>query len=401
MEQQIKEIEQQVARFDKYQEDLKSEPDWQKTLDDLGRQFSQVDAEYNHYDEKKDLMIRQSVIGDGQIKSKKTRLEELILNMEEVKPLLGFAGETMTIGNQALIDESLDFSSLVNKYVQSRKQALVIKDKIYSLFDLVEANDGLRFVYGDTIPERIKSLCNQTDTKSMEQYKTQAKNIENTHSCIIGASLKSLTGKLDEFSTAIRAFNRSMNKNSISNLKEIKFSIEENISVLRKIRALIDSEPGTLFDNNSNQKFKQLIESMQSGTVLNLPNLFNLYISIELKNGKQVSFYGKSKIESNGTDLTIKAVVNIMILKKIIRQRSDQVLNIPIYIDEAGQIDSINQKTLISECEAAGFVPVFASVDPQETAYYWIGLDTVGNDVYITPDDWFTLERIEKEEAMI
>jgi hypothetical protein len=113
-----------------------------------------------------------------------------------------------------------------------------------------------------------------------------------------------------------------------------------------------------------------------------------------------MSFYGKSKIESNGTDLTIKAVLNIMILKKILRQKSDQVLNIPIYIDEAGQIDSENQKTLIKEFEAAGFVPVFASVEPQESAYYWIGLHKVGNQLYITPDDWYTLERIEKKESL-
>jgi len=80
-----------------------------------------------------------------------------------------------------------------------------------------------------------------------------------------------------------------------------------------------------------------------------------------------------------------------MLLSRILHVKQNHLLNLPAYIDEAGQIDPINQQTLIDQCSKAGFIPVFASVEAQSTAEYWIGLKEVAGKICVTRDDWFRL----------
>ncbi len=85
-----------------------------------------------------------------------------------------------------------------------------------------------------------------------------------------------------------------------------------------------------------------------------------------------------------------------MLLNRLLFIKSGQVVNIPIYIDEAGQIDPANLQTLIDQCLPAGFVPVFASVEAQATADYWIGLNEVDGRIYVDKEDWFRLSKLEE-----
>jgi len=192
-----------------------------------------------------------------------------------------------------------------------------------------------------------------------------------------------------------------MNKRPISNIKKIEFFIDENNKVLKTIRKL-EKVDSLFVEGSSSRMIQNLTQLVEGGESISLPNLFNLGIRVELINGKKpIEAFGQTKIESNGTDLTVKVVLNVMLLKRILHQKPDQILNIPAYIDEAGQIDTDNQNTLIKECSEAGFIPVFASVEPQDSAFYWIGLNFVDNKILVTPDDWWTLENEKEKEHSI
>jgi len=130
--------------------------------------------------------------------------------------------------------------------------------------------------------------------------------------------------------------------------------------------------------------------------------LFNMGIEVELEGGKVVSSFNDANIQSTGTGLTVKVILNVMLLNRLLYIKEGQVVNIPIYIDEAGQIDPANQETLIDQCLPAGFVPVFASVEPQASADYWIGLNEVDGRIYVDQQDWFRLsKRDEMPEALL
>jgi hypothetical protein len=72
--------------------------------------------------------------------------------------------------------------------------------------------------------------------------------------------------------------------------------------------------------------------------------------------------------------------------------RKNEKINFPYYLDEAADLDPKNQKTLIEQGMNMGFIPILASVKPQQTAYYCVGLDTEIKRHYIDEDNWVILE---------
>ena len=178
LEREIQNIDMQLRRFDEFQKASQNEPAWQQSLKELKQQLLQMDTEYKKYYDQNNELQRHSVTGDEDITRKENLLNELSLNMEEVKPLSGFVDESIIVVDETFIQKDDDFNILVSRYVENRRQASSIQKEIFRLFEIIEANDGLRFVHGETIPEQIKSLCSQTDTKSIEQYEKQTKNFK-------------------------------------------------------------------------------------------------------------------------------------------------------------------------------------------------------------------------------
>jgi hypothetical protein len=190
-----------------------------------------------------------------------------------------------------------------------------------------------------------------------------------------------------------------MNKHQISNIRKIEFIVDENNNILSIINTLINED--SIFGGDKDifrvvERFNELID--KKGVKISLPNLFNLGISVLLENGKEIKSFGNASIQSTGTDLTVKVVINVMLLSRILHVKHNQILNIPAYIDEAGQIDPVNQQTLIDQCAKAGFVPIFASVEAQSTAEYWIGLKEVDGRIFVDQEDWYHLTARPLEE---
>jgi len=381
---------------------LESKPVLEGNLSDITGLFEGLAKEISTNEIKKEELVKQSVSGEFEIKKKEKELRVLGEQKQMVRPIIDFEGNLPSDENFDFSELSkMDIKELVNQYIATQRSALNLKNRIKDVFEIIERGGGRRFATGDDIPAQIESLKDNTDANAIEKNKELLRKIRESHSIQIGAILKQFTGKLEEFKNEIRTFNREMNKRPISNIKRIEFFIDENNKVLKTIQKL-EKVDSLFVEGSSSRMIQNLTQLVEGGESISLPNLFNLGIRVELLNGKKpIEAFGQTKIESNGTDLTVKVVLNVMLLKRILHQKPDQVLNIPAYIDEAGQIDTDNQNTLIKECSEAGFIPVFASVEPQDSAFYWIGLNFVDNKILVTPDDWWTLENEKEKEHSI
>jgi hypothetical protein len=288
--------------------------------------------------------------------------------------------------------EHLTIEQLIHGYVEKKEMVQELKNRMDQSLLVIEAQGGSRFSLGQNFSDKILSLQAQTDKESIKNYKQALKKSQEARSRELGAMLKNLAKQLDLFKQEVMRFNTEMNKHKISNIHRIKFIVDEDNHILSTIKKLIFED--TLFGGS--RHIDRVVENLnhiitQKGVSISLPNLFNLGVYLKLENGKEIESFGKGSIESTGTDLTIKVVLNVMLLGRILHVKQNHLLNIPAYIDEAGQIDPINQQTLIEQCAKAGFVPVFASVEAQSTADYWIGLKEVDGKIYVTQDDWFRL----------
>ncbi len=402
LEKKIRKERDTLEKYQSFLTSLESKPVLKENLCEITKLSKGLVKEIKANDVKKDDLVKKSVSGGFEIQKKEKELRVLGEQKQMVRPVIDFEGNLPSDENFDLSELSeMDIKDLVDQYIEIQNKALNVKNKIKDVFEIIESGGGRRFATGDDIPAQIESLKENTDANAIEKNRDLLRKIRESHSIQIGAILKQFTGKLEEFKNEIRTFNREMNKRPISNIKKIEFFIDENNKVLKTIQKL-EKVDSLFVDGSSSRMIQNLTNLVEDGESISLPNLFNLGIRVELMNGKKpIEAFGQTKIESNGTDLTVKVVLNVMLLKRILHQKPDQVLNIPAYIDEAGQIDTDNQNTLIKECAEAGFVPVFASVEPQDSAFYWIGLNLVDNKIMVTPDDWWTLENEKEKEYSI
>lgn len=392
----ITSVEKQIDRHDQFLEAQKMKKVWENDLYRAAKEFEELDRQYHEMDDKKDHLVKTSVMGNQDLLKKKKELHHLVQQRTQVVLIKDFEGSFP--GEQVLDSfDSWEIKDLVAEYVMKKEQAVSSQKRIYELFDLIDSDGGRRFATGNDIPARIESLKNHTEPESIAKNEALLANLRESHSVEIGAILKRFVNRLEEFKVSVRKFNRDMNKRKISNIKKLEFIIDDNntlLNTIKKIEKKLEKQDTLFAEQGTSSMMERLIEIVENGSDLTLPNLFNLSIAGKLYTGKKFTSHGQSKIESNGTDLTIKVVLNVMLLKQILQQNPDQVLNIPAYIDEAGQIDPDNQVILIQECAEAGFVPIFASVEPQETAHYWVGLHVIDNQIQVTREDWWTIEDV-------
>lgn len=284
---------------------------------------------------------------------------------------------------------------MIDTYLLALEKKRITKDQIEQYLTLIEGKNGLRFTSGQDQETTIRELVEAIEGR--DEYITQRDNCQKAVSQEIGALLKGLTDRLDNFDNEIKHFNRQINSRKISNIKRIEFVLDDNNDILRAIKEIVNQDSIFSEPESVHRAVKQLDNLISKKNIkLSLENLFNMGIKVELESGKVTTSFNDANIQSTGTGLTVKVILNVMLLYRLLFIKDGQIVNIPIYIDEAGQIDPDNQRTLIEQCLPAGFIPVFASVEAQATAEYWIGLNEVSGRIYVDEEDWFRLSKIEE-----
>ncbi len=341
--------------------------------------------------ERENIHIAKHMIIDMQV----NLIENFKISRELLQPLYEIArlNSNVTRGTSIVLDyvrkdRFNEIERLISEYLIKREELSNIRHKIDNCLLNIEIHGGNRFSSGKDIPARIKGFEESTSDESIENYEQVLQRNETAATKQLGAMLKNLRKQFELFEYEIKRFNRDMNKHQISNIRKIEFIVDENNNILSIIKTLINED--SIFGGDKDifrvvERFNELIN--KDGVKISLPNLFNLGISVTLENGKEIKSFGNASIQSTGTDLTVKVVLNVMLLSRILLLKQNHILNIPAYIDEAGQIDPVNQQTLIDQCTKAGFIPIFASVEAQSTAEYWIGLKEVNGKILVDQKD--------------
>jgi hypothetical protein len=93
----------------------------------------------------------------------------------------------------------------------------------------------------------------------------------------------------------------------------------------------------------------------------------------------------------------------MLFIRQLLAERERGKYRIPIYIDEAADIDPHNQQALIETALNFGFVPIFASVKPQTSCRYIVPIRTVKNGAqnWVDEKDWILCEPITQLEQWI
>jgi len=135
-------------------------------------------------------------------------------------------------------------------------------------------------------------------------------------------TLKGLVGRL----------NRQISSASISNLASLKLLIEECPQWVKLIREITVDDELPLFSNPkaAEETLEDIGRLLSEHPRVDLRDLFNLCFEVGTPDGRTHRHEHLDTIESNGTTVAIKVLVNLILLRGLLGEADVQV---PFYLD--------------------------------------------------------------------
>jgi hypothetical protein len=232
----------------------------------------------------------------------------------------------------------------------------------------------------------------------------------------VASTIKGLRQDLDRLKNEMNGFNRRIGKNHISNLKDFRIDVIERSHIVDAIDTILSTSesyetgdtlsvfdlalPGSQMSNQQLAEAKDyLIQAGSEKGGLTLSDLFDVRFKVVNRNDETEFFDRIDSAGSNGTRITIKLLCGMLFIRQLLTEKEQGRYQIPIYIDEAADIDPENQKSIIEMAVSFGFNPVFASVKPQTSCHYIVPIRTTkdGKLNLVDEKDW--IECIHEKEA--
>ncbi|MEC4087112.1 ATPase [Pseudoalteromonas rubra] len=223
----------------------------------------------------------------------------------------------------------------------------------------------------------------------------------------VAATIKGLREDLDRLRREMNSFNKGISQHRISNLKAFKINVIPRKMLVESIDTIIATsdlyEQGESFDllseqpadsNAVNEAKDHIIKLASDKAGLTLTDLFDIRFEVVNRAGDTEHFDKIDSAGSNGTRITIKLLCGMLFIRYLLSDQEQAMYRIPIYIDEAADIDPQNQKAIIETALSFGFVPIFASVKPQISCDYLVPIRSVnqGSQNWVDEKDWIEVE---------
>jgi len=364
LSEQARKLQTQIFEWNAYQEELKNKAEWDGLVKTLSSEIEAMEEVAQKIEKDKFTLSQQmnreinSAIQAGQAVEK--------VYSERYVP----ADNSWPIG---LIDPAWmeDFHQAASIYRDMHATYISTGEEVESILENIRfsaPSAGDHFV-GTTLEEQIEAVITTLD--SIQRIEESCNEI--WEGCVVGlrTSFSYILKDLDSLSEKMRVFNQHLAGVSISNLKRITLDIEERKDLTKKYRDMISSE-GTLFAglSESIKAIADISKMIEQNPIIRLADLFGVRFNIEFEDGSKKTFSDLSSIESNGTTIMIKALINMILIRDMMRPAviKSGEMSIPFYLDEANQIDPKNLKQIVDTARRLGFCPVLASTIPVAVA---------------------------------
>ena len=227
----------------------------------------------------------------------------------------------------------------------------------------------------------------------------------------VSSALVGLRRSLEEMHLKMRDFNKVINQRKLSDLDVFKLELVELHELVEAIDKLLstaqragEGESFALFnqkdilgDDAIDRAKGTLIREGQQNNGLRLENLFRLEFKVAKQGQAVEAFEELEESASLGTILMAKLVIGLAMLHLMRDKRSAS--QAVCYLDEAANLDPVNQRSLIDIAREFGFSLIFASPLPQTTAHYCVPIDAIGGRNQIVRQRWQLIETISAESS--
>jgi len=214
----------------------------------------------------------------------------------------------------------------------------------------------------------------------------------------LGRKINDLLSSLDTIQSVVNRINRRLRGTSVSDLERLRLEVTpiESFTDLLERVAKHDAMPLFGREGKIEEDLGQLKELFQDHPQIHLTDLFNVGFAVRTADGGTERYDGLDNIQSNGTSITIKVLVHLVLINDLLR---DDALRLPFYLDEASSLDESNLEGIVRASTEMGFVPVLASPSESTAVRHIYYLQSDGERVYLGPEH--RVELREKEGAAL
>jgi hypothetical protein len=204
--------------------------------------------------------------------------------------------------------------------------------------------------------------------------------------------LSDLLSSLDTMKSIATRINRRLHKHSVSDLKQLSLVIQPVESLVRLLERIAEYETAPLFgEEDTYQDDRDRLRSLlDDHPELRLEDLFTVGFKVVMVDGRTRRYDGLKNIQSNGTSITIKVLVHLVLIGDLLR---DADVRIPFYLDEASSLDERNLRGIVRTATDLGFVPVLASPSESTAVPNIYFLQSNGERVYLGPEHRTELQK--------
>jgi myosin heavy subunit len=221
------------------------------------------------------------------------------------------------------------------------------------------------YYQGDSELETLTNF--RTELESLEEKQAALEQNWISFTALLKKDFKELNRDMEKLSTQVHSLNGRLAKVHISNLANLKIALSFHPELQRHFRQVESNEAAPLFTDTAktDEAMRKISQMLQERPVLSLEDLFDMHFEITTIQGGTKEYDHLDRIESNGTTITIKVLINLILLKGLL---ADDSANVPFYLDECSSLDSENLRSIVQEARKLGFIAVLASPEAMDAA---------------------------------
>ena len=393
----------------------------QRQLEDMKRKVAEHEALLNAIDQREQLEKQRQAI-EHQVKALETKLERymawkgmdsistLCAQREECDRLIEQIGKGQAMRTDRREEIVGELDQLKRQLDEAGRQERSLDERVHGLKPPPEAiADDMSLVSCEP-EERLEALLARYETAQPEEAKLSGSvadllgHVEGaTRACYVGVdesatllrlrqeldglaertravddlwkglivqvrqALKRLVQDLDTLKVKLSELNRRLGSIAVSNLDRIHLDLMTDSNLVPALRKIIEGDELPLFmdKREMGSALDRIGELLQSRPRLSLLDLFRVEFTVIGADRVEKRYQQLDQIESNGTTITIKVLVNLMLLKSLL---SDREIRIPFYLDEVANLDAANLSAILELARQMGFVAVLASPEARDVA---------------------------------
>ncbi|HAT71290.1 MAG TPA: hypothetical protein DCS63_00555 [Elusimicrobia bacterium] len=356
-------LDRELLEFETFSLKAAQAPQWQQQAAGLEKEAAQIRSEQNRLETERER-LRAEADALGRRGEEADRQRRNLLKQRQGLPALPESWSAAPPAAAQPVPE--DFEELLALYrdgfareeredAQAQDYLARIEAATYSAFKAATEEETIT-----KLRQQLEALP-EKEKLAQEAWTSLAVSLKN--------AFKGLKRDLDTLKTKVSDLNRKLAEVDISNLDQVRLNAETRRDWDDRLKALIDADETPLFADLSgaDKALEELGALLGKYPQIKLQDLFDLHFEITRPGGETRRYPDLDRIESNGTTITIKVLINLLLLRGLLD--SDKVV-LPFYLDEASSLDRANLLAIMKTAGSLNFVPVLASPDALDAAEY-------------------------------